>query len=381
MSSLRHILLVDDEQLFLSSLRDGLGRLVPSIEVHVAYHGRAALEILASHPIDVVVTDLKMPELDGFQLLAAMHGRFRHVPAIVMSAFGTPEIESRVLGGGAIHYVDKPVDLHQLAARIRALLEGGAHGRLRGVSLPSLLQLLGMERKTGKVNVHCARGTAHLHFVDGQLVHASDEHGQGLDVALRTVGLDRVEIELIADQPPATRTIELPLNEVLFEAARLRDEGDQGAELDLDALDDFFGTEGEPGHESPPVAAAPGDHVTQQLALAMRIDGALGAALVDAQRGELVGALGGGPLLDIEVAATSNAAMVRAEVATMQRLGVDRIEDILVTMRGQYHLFRLFEQHPSLFLYLVVDRQHANLGMTRRLMATIERGLEVQRFT
>ncbi|MET9881923.1 hypothetical protein ABZZ20_01975 [Streptomyces sp. NPDC006430] len=110
------------------------------------------------------------------------------------------------------------------------------------------------------------------------------------------------------------------------------------------------------------------------------IDGALGVALVDYDSGMALGTIGGGKELDLGVAAAGNTDVVRAKVRTMDMLGLkDEIEDILITLGGQYHLIRLLKGRGSkgFFLYLALDRSRANLAMARHQLKTIEAELEV----
>ena len=110
------------------------------------------------------------------------------------------------------------------------------------------------------------------------------------------------------------------------------------------------------------------------------IDGALGAALVDYGSGMALGTVGGGKDLDLAVAAAGNTDVVRAKVRTMEMLGLkDEIEDILITLGGQYHLIRLMKGRNSegFFLYLALDRLRANLAMARHQLKKIELDLEV----
>ncbi|MEW2415425.1 hypothetical protein AB0953_17145 [Streptomyces sp. NPDC046866] len=110
------------------------------------------------------------------------------------------------------------------------------------------------------------------------------------------------------------------------------------------------------------------------------IDGALGAALVDYDSGMALGTIGGGKELDLSVAAAGNTDVVRAKVRTMEMLGLqDEIEDILITLGGQYHLIRLLKGRGSkgFFLYLALDRGRANLAMARHQLKKIENELEV----
>ena len=120
------------------------------------------------------------------------------------------------------------------------------------------------------------------------------------------------------------------------------------------------------------------DYVNIDTALkeAMTIDGAVGASLVDWDSGMSLGALGGGKYLDLDVAAAGNTEVVRAKMRTMESLRLDdSIEDILITLSKQYHLIRLLKNSRSeqgLFLYLVLDRQKANLALARHNLRQIE---------
>ena len=121
-------------------------------------------------------------------------------------------------------------------------------------------------------------------------------------------------------------------------------------------------------------------NVADSLKAAMQIDGALGVALVDYNSGMTLGTDGGGPNLDLEVAAAGNTEVVRAKTKTMGRLGLeDKIEDILITMDTQIHLIRLMASAAGegLFLYLALDKSKSNLAMARRELQNIERGLTI----
>jgi hypothetical protein len=108
---------------------------------------------------------------------------------------------------------------------------------------------------------------------------------------------------------------------------------------------------------------------------AMEIDGAIGISIVDYESGMALGSLGGGKYLDLEVASAGNTEVIRAKMRTMDALGLnDSIDDILITLGRQYHLIRLVDgrQGNSLFLYLALDRNKANLAMARHRLKQIE---------
>lgn len=94
-----------------------------------------------------------------------------------------------------------------------------------------------------------------------------------------------------------------------------------------------------------------------------------------------LGTMGGGKFLDLDVASAGNTEVVRAKMRTMQALRLDdTIEDILITMTRQYHLIRLL-QNPrngqGLFLYLVLDRERANLALARHSLKRIEADITI----
>ena len=117
-------------------------------------------------------------------------------------------------------------------------------------------------------------------------------------------------------------------------------------------------------------------NIEAALKEAMNIDGALGASLVDWESGMSLGAVGGGKYLDLDVAAAGNTEVIRAKMRTMESLRLDdTIEDILITLTKQYHLIRLLKSsrnEQGLFLYLVLDRQKANLALARHSLKRIE---------
>jgi len=106
------------------------------------------------------------------------------------------------------------------------------------------------------------------------------------------------------------------------------------------------------------------------------IAGFVGAALVDADSGMTLSTLGGGAI-NMEVAAAGNADVVRAKRRVANSLGLtDVVEDILLTLSKQYHLIRPLEGNKDLFLYVVLDRTHANLSLARHELKSFEKTLE-----
>ncbi len=138
MASTGTILVVDDDLLNRLVLSTNLQE--QGYEVAMAENGRQALDILSSQPFDVVLLDLVMPELDGFQVLEHMKrdSAQREIPVIVISALDEMESIIRCIEMGATDYLPKPFDAALLRARLNASL---ADKRLRDIELEYLEQV------------------------------------------------------------------------------------------------------------------------------------------------------------------------------------------------------------------------------------------------
>lgn len=107
------------------------------------------------------------------------------------------------------------------------------------------------------------------------------------------------------------------------------------------------------------------------------IDGLVGACLVDSDSGLVLGKEGGGDF-DLDTAAAGNTEVIRAKRKTMNALGIEGgIEDILITLDGQYHLIRLLKSNEAIFLYVVLDKDKGNLGMARMVLKKVESTLDL----
>jgi len=117
MATLR-VLLVDDNATVLTVLEELLRRNVTSIIILTAASGQDALRVLQTATIDVVLSDVSMPNGDGFFLLEEVQRQWPSLPVVLMS--GEP-VESRALQAGAKAFFSKPIDPHRLIETLTAL--------------------------------------------------------------------------------------------------------------------------------------------------------------------------------------------------------------------------------------------------------------------
>jgi len=129
-----NILVIDDEE----SLRHTLGRVLrqAGYEVTTAGEGNEALRLINSgyentSPYDVVYLDIRLPGMDGLQVLKEIRQRDAHLPVILLTAYGSLKTALEALRVGATDYLIKPLDPEVLVARTRVLLEEQALERRR----------------------------------------------------------------------------------------------------------------------------------------------------------------------------------------------------------------------------------------------------------
>ena len=111
------ILAVDDEAPIRDMIRKGLSQM-GGHRVEVAQNGVEAIEKIEKDVFDLVLTDLKMPEMNGMELLKIIKGTRPDVPVIIMTAYGSIESAVEAMRTGADDYITKPIDLNELLIHV-----------------------------------------------------------------------------------------------------------------------------------------------------------------------------------------------------------------------------------------------------------------------
>jgi two-component system, OmpR family, response regulator len=119
------ILVIDDEQGIRNLLDTLLSR--KGYDVVLADSGRKGLELFRRERPDVVVLDLKMPEMDGLTVLRQIHSLEPEKPVIILTGAGTAEAEQQVRALGVTEYVEKEFSLHLLGDSLKRLLNHPDH--------------------------------------------------------------------------------------------------------------------------------------------------------------------------------------------------------------------------------------------------------------
>jgi CheY-like chemotaxis protein len=233
------LLLVEDNPLVLELVFRGLEQIC---DVMVANDGGDALQKIADEPPDLILSDYKMPGVDGRQLFDKLRARekTRHIPFLFMASRADIEERLRPLVDGVEEFVTKPflvkdlvrvtkkvVDrLHLEKLQKRASRPGVIQGRLEEMSMIDLLQSLEMGQKSCRLVVHKNGEQCELFFTSGQCRDAKIGTVQGDDavykVILWTDG--EFEIDFNAGNASTRTTTTKTTTGLLMEAMRLMDE-------------------------------------------------------------------------------------------------------------------------------------------------------------
>jgi DNA-binding response OmpR family regulator len=218
------VMLVDDDQNFLLSFVEGLRSINKEFKIYTAKNGKLAVKILKTNPVDLIVTDLRMPIMDGFELISYLSRNHSQIPIIVITAFGMPEIENNIYTSAAFQYLEKPLDFNILVERINVGLQAKESGQLRGISILSFLQLVELEKKNFTLAIRSEKLLGFLYFKNGKLINAETAHFIGEEAALEIVGWDPAEIEIDQKNINREHKISVNLNSLIAESLRNKKE-------------------------------------------------------------------------------------------------------------------------------------------------------------
>lgn len=240
----KKVLIVDDDQEMLLSLKEGFGKYSSTFSVLTAKDGLIAMEKLKKNVISLVITDLRMPQMDGFALLTRIMEQYPDIPVIIITGYSTPEMERLAQEGGAVGYVEKPFMIDDLAKKVLATLKKESEGgTLHSVSSGMFLQLVEMEQKTCTIRlVEKSSGRQGvLFFREGELFDARSDDLKGEDAAYRIFSWEEVNLSIQNECHQKEQKIHRDLNAILLEAMRLKDEGDNAEEPEIieDQLDEI----------------------------------------------------------------------------------------------------------------------------------------------
>lgn len=221
-------MIVDDSIMLINYIEENFAAYKNEFKTITAKDGLEAIELLKKNSIDLLVTDLQMPRVDGLGLLAYVHKYYPSIQCIVMSAHGTPAIREKI-ESDILKFIEKPFKANQLADIIIEALKRDSDdpgGSLSGISVVSFLQMVEMEDKTCICEVQSpGNPKGFFYFKGGVLHHAIFGNLKGEPAAIKLINLENPTINFRKPpERPIARGIQRELTGLILEAVRQKDE-------------------------------------------------------------------------------------------------------------------------------------------------------------
>jgi CheY-like chemotaxis protein len=227
----RHkVLIVDDDPTVLGLYRELLAQLPSQPEIFTASNGARALAILKAEPFRLLLCDLKMPKMDGLQVLSIVRRQFPELRTVVMTAVHDEELRSRAYALGVDLFWLKPdtqQNMQMFLACIESLLGKDSESGFRGIQSKSLVDLIQMECLSQSSTVlRVTRGplVGRIWIHGGELIDAETDGTRGESAFRRILEWKSGTFENLPAEPGRERTITKPANAMLLEAAQAMDE-------------------------------------------------------------------------------------------------------------------------------------------------------------
>jgi len=175
---MKQVLIADDEEDLTWSISRSLKRDKTDIQVICVNSGDEALRVIQQQPIDLLVTDLRMPGYTGLELMDAILNNHRNVKVIVMTAYGSPETEDRVKEKGGLYYIEKPFEINDLKQMIYSVLsESNNSTTLTKSPVGRRIYEISQLQKAGQgyfmLNVIDKEKTGQVYFWGNTIIHAT----------------------------------------------------------------------------------------------------------------------------------------------------------------------------------------------------------------
>ncbi len=231
----RRILILDDDQEFLDTYGRILARLPSHPEVRVAACATRALALLEAEPFALLIADLRMPRIDGFQVLLTARRRFPALRTVAITGLGDQQYRARAYASGIDLYTEKPTtptEIRLFGECVDALLEQGAHdGGFRGIQSKSLMDLIQIEclsQNSSVLRITHGSIEGRLWINGGDVIDAEMQDLRGEEAFKEIFGWKVGNFEILPGEARRQRTIYHSYESLLLDSAQSLDEAAGG---------------------------------------------------------------------------------------------------------------------------------------------------------
>jgi CheY-like chemotaxis protein len=233
MDTQQKILLLDDDVDLLETYGEILAQLPSRPIVHKASAGARALAMLESEPYHLLISDLKMPKMDGLQVLSMVRRKYPHLRTVVLTSLVDEQFRSRVYALGVDLFWQKPgteQEIKQFLECIESLLGREGGGGFRGVQSKSLVDIIQLECISHSSSVLRITNGVYMGWIwinEGELIDAETEDAIGEAAFHKILSWKAGNFETLPADRDRERRILQSYNALLLETAQAQDEANQ----------------------------------------------------------------------------------------------------------------------------------------------------------
>jgi len=224
------ILLADDDPDLLAMYRDILAQLPSRPEVQTAATGVRALAMLESETFQLLICDLRMPKMDGLQVLAIVRRKYPQMRTVALTAELDEQLRSRAYALGVDLFWYKPgtdQETKMFMACIESLLGRESEGGFRGVQSKSLMDIIQLEcisQSSSVLRISNGPRTGKIWILSGELLDSEAGELRGEEALYKILSWKGGSFETLPAEPEHPRAIFKSYNALLLESAQALDE-------------------------------------------------------------------------------------------------------------------------------------------------------------
>jgi len=225
----KRVLIVDDEEDLTWTLSKKLSKDSDKFQLVCVNSGKEAIEVMNQLPVDLVITDVRMPEVSGLEPLVQIRDRYPQTKVVIMTAYGSEDVRKEADKRGCFRYIEKPFEINELRSLILEAItqDKGFKGSVADFQLSDIIQLNCLGRLTSALEVKHDYETGYIYFDNGNIVHAETDHLTGENAFYHIMAWYGGEFTVKRNVKAAQETIDMGWQTLLLEAMRQIDENSE----------------------------------------------------------------------------------------------------------------------------------------------------------
>jgi CheY-like chemotaxis protein len=223
---LKRVLIVDDEETLTWSMAKSLSKDKDKYDVLIANSGKEALHLLKKNNVDLVISDIRMPDINGLDLLVQIKIEYPHTKVIIMTAYGSSDVQKEANRRGSLYYIEKPFEISDIRRIIIDLIgkKKGFQGKVFDVQLTDIIQMNCLGRLTTALIITRDGEKGIIYFNEGEVIHAECGEEKGSEAFYKILSWEEGEFISNIGFIPPVQSIYQNWEHLLFEAMRRNDE-------------------------------------------------------------------------------------------------------------------------------------------------------------